>query len=79
MTHTRDRQEVITMTSTNPTLTPKWYTTAQVAQLLGFGLCKTKMLIATGELRSLKDGKYRRVLPEWVDDYVQRRVEESAR
>jgi excisionase family DNA binding protein len=59
-------------------LEPKWYTTAQVAELLGFGLYKTKMLIATGELRSLKDGKYRRILPEWVDEYVARRVEENA-
>jgi excisionase family DNA binding protein len=59
-------------------LMPKWYTTAQVAELLGFGLYKTKTLIATGELRSLKDGKYRRILPEWVDEYVNRRVEENA-
>jgi hypothetical protein len=36
------------------------------------------MLIASGELRSLKDGKYRRILPEWVDEYVNRRVEENA-
>lgn len=36
------------------------------------------MLIATGELRSLKDGKYRRILPEWVDEYVRRRAEENA-
>ena len=56
--------------SSNSTSTPKWYTTAQVAEMLGFGLYKTKMLIATGELRSLKDGKYRRILPEWVDEYV---------
>ena len=55
---------------TTTVLTPKWYTTAQVAEMLGFGLYKTKMLIATGELRSLKDGKYRRILPEWVDEYV---------
>jgi hypothetical protein len=42
------------MTERNVVLMPKWYTTTQVAQLLGFGLYKTKMLIATGELRSLK-------------------------
>jgi hypothetical protein len=42
-------------------VTPKWCTTAQA--MLGFGLHKTKMLVATGELRSLKDGKYRRILP----------------
>ena len=59
-------------------LQPKWYTTAQVAELLGFGLYKTKMLIATGELRSIKDGKYRRILPEWVDEYIRDRVEQEA-
>jgi excisionase family DNA binding protein len=50
--------------------TPKWYSAAEVATLLGFGLSKVKMLIATGELRSVKVGKYRRVLLEWVDQYV---------
>jgi excisionase family DNA binding protein len=58
-------------------LQPRWYSTAQVAELLGFGLYKTKMLISTGELRSLKDGRYRRILPEWVDEYIERRVEEN--
>ncbi len=58
------------------TLPPKWYTTAQVAEMLGFGLYKTKSLIASGELRSLKDGRYRRILPEWVDEYISRRVQE---
>ena len=47
--------------SSSSTSTPKWYTTAQVAEMLGFGLYKTKALIASGELRSLKDGKYRRI------------------
>lgn len=56
----------------------RWYSAAQVAEMLGYGLSKTKMLIATGELRSLKDGKYRRILPEWVDEYVARKVEENA-
>jgi excisionase family DNA binding protein len=45
---------------------------------IGFGLSKTKMLVATGELRSLKDGKHRRILPEWVDEYIERRVKEGA-
>jgi len=61
-----------------PQLTPRWYSVAQVAQMLGFGLSKTKMLVATGELRSLKDGKHRRILPEWVDEYIERRVKEGA-
>lgn len=59
-------------------ITPRWYSVAQVAEMLGYGRSKTKMLIATGELRSIKDGKYRRILPEWVDEYIARRVEEAA-
>jgi excisionase family DNA binding protein len=55
-------------------LAPKWYSPAEVAELLGFGLSKVKMKIATGELRSIKDGKYRRILPEWVDEYVRDQV-----
>lgn len=61
-----------------PLLAPKWYSVAQVAQMLGFGLSKTKMLVVTGELRSVKDGKYRRILPEWVDEYIERRIREGA-
>ncbi|MEU3456726.1 excisionase family DNA-binding protein [Micromonospora sp. NPDC006766] len=56
-------------------LRPRWYSPAEVAVLLGFGISKVKMKIATGELRSIKDGKYRRVLPEWVDDYIREQVE----
>ena len=59
-------------------LTRKWYTVAEVAQMLGYGLSKTKTLVATGQLRSLKDGGHRRILPEWVDEYVARRVSEAA-
>jgi len=62
--------------SRHTVLTPRWYSVAQVAEMLGFGLSKT-MLVATGELRSIKDGKYRRILPEWVDEYVERRVKET--
>lgn len=55
-------------------LSPKWYTVAQVAELLGYGESKVRMLIISGDLRSLKDGRSRRVLPEWVDAYVQLRA-----
>ena len=55
----------------------KWHTVAEVAEMLGYGLTKTKMLILTGEIRSLKDGRSRRVLPEWVDEYVSRRAAEA--
>jgi excisionase family DNA binding protein len=51
---------------------PKWHTTAEVAVMLGFGLSKTKMLVLTGEIRSVKVGRNRRILPEWVDEYIQR-------
>jgi excisionase family DNA binding protein len=55
----------------------KWYTTAQVAAMLGYGLTKTKHLVLSGQIRSIKDGGNRRILPEWVDDYVRRRVKEE--
>jgi excisionase family DNA binding protein len=42
---------------------------------LGFGLSKVKMKIATGEIRSIKDGKHRRILPEWIDDYIRAQVD----
>ena len=60
-------------------LHPRWYTVAQVAQLLNFGESKVRMLIISGDLRSVKDGRSRRVLPEWVDEYVERRAAESER
>lgn len=56
---------------------PKWYTVPEVAQMLGYGLSKTKLLVISGDLRSLKDGRNRRILPEWVDEYVARRAAES--
>jgi excisionase family DNA binding protein len=49
----------------------KWHTVAEVAAMLGFGLSKTKMLVLTGEIRSVKVGRNRRILPTWVDEYVQ--------
>ena len=60
-------------------IAPKWFTVAEVAAMLGYGLTKTKMLIISGDLRSLKDGRSRRVMPEWVDDYVARRIAEAER
>jgi excisionase family DNA binding protein len=55
----------------------KWYTTAEVAEMLGYGQTKVRMLVITGELRSLKDGRSRRILPEWVDEYIARRAAEA--
>jgi excisionase family DNA binding protein len=55
----------------------RWYSTAEVAQLLGYGVTKTKFLVLSGQIRSVKDGGSRRILPEWVDDYIRRRVAEQ--
>jgi excisionase family DNA binding protein len=52
----------------------KWHTVAEVADMLGYGLTKTKTLVITGELRSLKDGRSRRILPQWIDEYVARKA-----
>jgi excisionase family DNA binding protein len=58
-------------------ITKKWYTTAEVAQMLGYGQTKVRMLVIAGEMRSLKDGRSRRILPEWVDEYIARRAAEA--
>jgi excisionase family DNA binding protein len=55
----------------------KWHTVAEVAEMLGYSLSKTKMLVATEQVKSIKDGRNRRVLPEWVDEYIARRVQEA--
>ncbi|MER6146551.1 excisionase family DNA-binding protein [Streptomyces hirsutus] len=62
---------------TTTVIARKWHTTAEVAEMLGFGLSKTKMLVLTGEIRSVKVGRNRRVLPAWVDEYVQRVTSEA--
>jgi excisionase family DNA binding protein len=56
---------------------PKWYTTNQVAVMLGFSLTKTKHLVLSGQIRSIKDGGNRRILPEYIDEYVARKKEEA--
>jgi excisionase family DNA binding protein len=62
--------------SPDEVITPKWYTTEQVAVMLGYGLTKTKHLVLSGKIRSVKDGGNRRILPEWVDEYIRHKVEE---
>jgi excisionase family DNA binding protein len=56
--------------SPSEVIVPKWYSTEQVAVMLGYGLTKTKHLVLSGQIRSVKDGGNRRILPEWVDDYI---------
>jgi excisionase family DNA binding protein len=58
-------------------VTRKWFSVAEVADMLGFGLSKTKMLVITGQIRSVKHGRHRRVRPEWVDEFIDRVTEES--
>lgn len=58
-------------------LTRRWYTVAEVAEMLGYGETKVRMAIIAGDLRSVKDGKLRRILPQWVDEYVELKVAES--
>ncbi|MFF1871703.1 helix-turn-helix domain-containing protein [Kitasatospora herbaricolor] len=60
------------MTTSGTIVQRKWHTTAEVAAMLGFGLSKTKMLVLTGQIRSVKIGRDRRILPVWVDEYVTR-------
>jgi excisionase family DNA binding protein len=55
----------------------KWYSTAEVAEMLGYGLTKTKFLVLSGQIRSVKDGRYRRILPQWVDDYIRHVAEDQ--
>ena len=57
---------------------PRWYTTKQVALMLGYSLTKTKHLVLSGQIRSIKDGGNRRILPEYVDEYVARRIKEAS-
>ncbi|MFH8764666.1 helix-turn-helix domain-containing protein [Streptomyces althioticus] len=64
---------------TTTTLARKWHTIAEVAEMLGFSLSKTKLLVLTGEIRSVKVGRNRRILPAWVDEYVNRCAEEAER
>jgi len=55
----------------------KWFSVAEVAEMLGFGETKVRMAIIHGDLRSVKDGRLRRILPQWVDEYVALRVTQS--
>lgn len=56
---------------------PLWYTTAEVAVMLRYSLAKTKQLVLSGQIRSIKDGGSRRILPEYVAEYVARKAQEA--
>jgi excisionase family DNA binding protein len=56
----------------------RWLTVPEVAEQLGFGLTKTKMLVLTGEIRSIKHGHHRRVTPAAVEEFIRRVEQEQA-
>ncbi len=60
-------------------MTKKWYTVKEVAEMLGYGESKVWMLVIQRDLKSLKDGGSRRILPEWVDEYIACRAAEADR
>jgi excisionase family DNA binding protein len=62
--HAQSARAMIIMenSATEMIFTPRWYTVAQVAQLLNYGESKIRMLIITGQLRSIKDRRSRRIL-----------------
>jgi excisionase family DNA binding protein len=62
----------------NTVIERKWYSVAEVAEMLGYGVTKTKFLVLSGQIRSVKDGGSRRILPEWVDEYIRRVVDGQA-
>ena len=59
------------------TIKPRWFTIKQAAAELGYSLTKTKRLVLSGDLKSVKDGGNRRILPRWIDDYIETRAEQA--
>jgi hypothetical protein len=45
-------------------ITRKWYSTAEVAEMLGYGLIKTKFLVLSGQIRSVIPEGAGPVIPE---------------
>ena len=50
----------------------------EVAQLLGLGRSHVYRYVMTGELRSLKLGRRRKVRVEWVREFIEKQAEETA-
>lgn len=48
------------------------FTTEEAAAQLSIGITKTKSLIASGDLRSVKVGRLRRIVRVSIEEYVQR-------
>jgi excisionase family DNA binding protein len=50
----------------------------RAARMLDLGLTRTYELLNSGELRSFKDGKSRRVIVESMREYIGRKLAETA-
>lgn len=48
------------------------FTTEEAAAQLGIGITKTKSLIRTGEIHSVKVGRLRRIVRTSLEEYIQR-------
>lgn len=61
------------MTTTRPPVPPRLaYPPAEVAELLGLGRSKVMVMIADGEIPSVKIGRARRVLHSDLVEYLER-------
>jgi excisionase family DNA binding protein len=77
LTNLAEPERTMHMSIEGAPLQRRWYTVAEVAEILGYGQSKVRMLILQGDLKSLKDGGSRRVLPEWVEEFVQLRAQQT--
>lgn len=60
------------MNATTKTTQTLLYTTEEAAALLKIGTTKTKNLLRSGELHSVKIGRLRRIMAVSLDEYVKR-------
>lgn len=58
----------------NEVIARKWYSVAEAAVMLGYGVTKTKFLVLSGEISSVKDG-IRRILPRGPVGHDSQRTE----
>lgn len=57
--------------TTNTAIEPKLFTVEETAAQLSTGVTKVRQLIATGELRSIKIGRLRRITASSIGEYIQ--------
>lgn len=62
-----------------PSEAPRVFTVREAADYLKIGRSYTEMLIASGELKSFKLGRLRRIPAEALEDFVAKKVNASRR